>query len=86
LYKFNYEKRCFLQSNKRYIIGLGNPIIDILAKTDKETITNLDIPYGTCVFINEKNKEYFNKLESHPEVKYCPGGSVTNSIRVTNVI
>jgi len=66
-------------------LGLGNPIIDILANTDEETIKKLEIPYGKCVFINEKNKEYFKLLESKPDVKYIPGGSVTNSLRVTNV-
>jgi len=74
-----------MQNNKKYIVGLGNPIMDILAKADEETIKKLEIPYGKCVFIDEKNKEYFNMLESKPEVKYIPGGSVTNSIRVTNV-
>lgn len=86
MYKFNYEKRSDMKNNKKYIIGLGNPIIDILAKTNEETIIRLDIPYGKCVFITDKNKEYFDLLESQPEVKFVPGGSVTNSIRVTNVI
>jgi len=64
---------------------VGNPIIDILAEVKEETISKLEIPYGKCVFINEKNKEYFDILESNPDVKLVPGGSVTNSIRVTNV-
>lgn len=59
--------------------------MDIVAQVDEETIKRMDIPFGKCIFINEKNKEYFDILESKPEVKYVPGGSVTNSIRVTNV-
>lgn len=75
-----------MDTNKKYVIALGNPIIDISAHTDEETIKKFEIEFGKTVFCNEKNCGFFDYLESKPEVTYIPGGSVTNSIRVTNVI
>jgi adenosine kinase len=70
---------------KKYILGLGNPIIDISGNVEEETLKKFELQMGTTVFCNEKNCGFFDYLESKPEVTYIPGGSVTNSIRVTNV-
>lgn len=90
-----FRKVCFIheqinfksaiQKDKKYIVGLGSPIIDITAKIDEKTINELEIQYGKTVVVNEKNKKFFQILESSPDVNYIPGGSVTNSIRVTSV-
>ncbi len=71
---------------KKYILGLGNPIIDISAGADEETIKKFELEMGKTIFCNDKNAGFFDYLESKSDVTYIPGGSVTNSIRVTNVI
>jgi hypothetical protein len=71
--------------SKKFILGLGNPIIDISAETDQETLNKFELAAGQTIFCNDKNLPFYEYLESKPEVTYIPGGSVTNSIRVTNV-
>ena len=71
--------------SKKFILGLGNPIIDISAETDKEVLDRYQLVAGQTIFCNDLNMPFYDYIESKPEVTYIPGGSVTNSIRVTNV-
>jgi len=70
--------------SKKFILGLGNPIIDISAEADQATLDKFEIVSGTTTFCNDKNMPFYDFLEARPEVTYIPGGSVTNSIRVSN--
>jgi adenosine kinase len=70
--------------NMRYILGIGNPIIDISATTTKETLKKYDLDFGGTVFASDSNIGVYAELEKSPDVSYVPGGSVTNSIRVAN--
>jgi hypothetical protein len=72
-------------TSSKYIVGLGNPIVDISANTDEPTIQKFYLGFGRTVFRNEQNEGIFGYLESQPDVTYIPGGSVTNSIRIANV-
>ena len=82
--KFNY---LFMESNSptKYILAIGNPIIDISANTDESTIKKYNLGFGRTVFRNEENEGIYSFLESQTDVTYIPGGSVTNSIRIANV-
>jgi len=71
--------------SKKYILGLGNPIIDISAEANEETLKKYELVAGQTIFCNDTNMPFYDYLESKPEVTYIPGGSVTNSIRVSNV-
>jgi hypothetical protein len=71
---------------KKYIIAIGNPIIDISGATCEETIQKFGLEWGKTVFTNDSNVGFFDILESQSDVAYIPGGSVTNSIRVANVL
>ena len=73
-----------MQSQK-YMIGIGNPIVDISAPTDEESIEKFGLKFGQTIFADESNMGIYDLIESHPDVSYIPGGSITNSIRVTNV-
>jgi adenosine kinase len=64
------------------LIAIGNPIVDISAKIDKETIAKYELAWGQTVFINETNKGIFEELEKSPDVCYVPGGGIENSLRV----
>lgn len=71
--------------NVKYILGIGNPIIDISATTDEETIKKFGLEFGKTVFANDSNIGFYDYLEAQNDVTLIPGGSVTNSIRITNV-
>ncbi|MCQ2818634.1 MAG: PfkB family carbohydrate kinase [archaeon] len=64
------------------IIAIGNPIVDIVATVDKEAVEKFKLPWGQTVFANDENIGIFEELEKRPDVKYIPGGSVQNSMRV----
>lgn len=72
-------------ATKKILAGIGNPIIDITNKTDKETIDKYGLIYNQTVFANDSNKGFYIELEKDKNCKYIPGGSVTNSIRASSV-
>ena len=69
-------------SRFRSIIAIGNPIVDISAQVDKESIQKYRLKWGETVFANQSNIGFFDELESKPEVSYIPGGSIQNTLRV----
>jgi len=71
-------------ANAKYILGLGNPIVDISANTDEETLKKYGLEFGRTVFCNDQNVGFYDLIEAQSDVMYIPGGSVTNSIRITN--
>lgn len=74
-----------MDSNVTYILGLGNPIFDISASADSDTIKKFGVEWGRTVFANPDNIGFYDYLEKQPDVTYIPGGSITNSIRVASV-
>jgi len=77
--------RKHLKNIVSYVIGLGNPIVDISATTDEEALKKYGLEFGRTVFTNDENVGFYDVLEAQPDVTYIPGGSVTNSIRIANV-
>lgn len=73
-----------MESNRKLLLGIGNPIIDISAQTDSATLDKYGLKFGQTIFANDTNSGFYDVLESTKGVEYIPGGSVTNSIRVTN--
>ena len=66
------------------VIAIGNPIVDISAEVDKESIQKYGLKWGETVFANPSNVGFFKELESKPEVTYIPGGSIQNTLRVAS--
>lgn len=66
------------------IIAIGNPIVDISAEVDKESIQKYRLRWGETVFADQSNIGFFEELESKPQVTYIPGGSIQNTLRVTS--
>ena len=68
------------------IIGIGDPIVDILSEISMNEINKYQLKLGDSIFAsedyNERNVEMFKILESMSLVSYTPGGSVQNTIRV----
>jgi hypothetical protein len=80
------KKENIINTNEvKYIVGLGNPIVDISGNTDEETLKKYGLEFGRTVFANDGNIGFYDIIESQKDVEYIPGGSVTNSIRITNV-
>jgi len=68
------------------IITLAEPILDITSEIDEEMIKKYNLKWGDTVLIDEKGDDklvkIYEELESMPNVKYIPGGSAQNSLRV----
>ena len=75
-----------IQDNFRFrsVIAIGNPIVDISAEVDKESIQKYRLKWGETVFADQTNVKFFDELESKPQVTYIPGGSIQNSLRVAS--
>ena len=58
------------------IIAIGNPIVDISAEIDRESILRYNLVWGGTFFANESNIGFYEELESKPQVSYIPGGKV----------
>ena len=70
--------------NIKTILGIGSPLIDISAQTNIETLTKYGLEFGRTVLADDHKRPFFDVLEKSSDVRYIPGGSVCNSIRVTN--
>ena len=66
------------------IIGIGNPIIDITANLDKESLQKYGLKWGEIAFASPENVTFFDEIEKKAEVTYIPGGSVQNVLRVAS--
>jgi adenosine kinase len=73
-----------LQPRLSSIIAIGNPIVDILAEIEKEIVQRFKLVWGGTFFASKDNMGFFDELESRPQVTYIPGGSIQNTLRVTN--
>jgi adenosine kinase len=71
--------------SSKYIVGIGNPIIDISGNVDDATLQKFGLEFGRTIFANDSNIGFYDLIESQNDVTYIPGGSVTNAIRITNV-
>ena len=64
------------------LAGIGDPIVDISAEIDYQTVKKYGLEWGRTVYVDEKTIGIFNELEKKDQVSYIPGGSAQNSIRV----
>ena len=64
------------------IIAIGNPIIDIVANINKETINKFGLKWGETVFTNQINKPFFQEIQKESEVTFTPGGAIQNTLRI----
>ena len=66
------------------IIGIGNPIIDIIAEIEKEEIQKFGLELGQTIFATPQNIEFFKELDNKAQVSYTSGGSILNTLRVAS--
>ena len=60
------------------VTGIGNPIVDIIFRTDEATIIRLEMPKATMTLINLERSEQLRQLTS-PRLRLS-GGSAGNTI------
>jgi len=66
------------------LLGMGNPLLDISNKVEKETFEKYEIKPGDAILAEplEKYKPLFEELAEKEGVQYIAGGATQNSIRV----
>ena len=66
------------------IIGIGNPIVDITAEINKESIDKYGLHINEMTFVNDNNYKFFYELEEMSKETHTPGGSIQNTLRVAS--
>ena len=67
------------------LICLGDPLIDIISEIDLQMIKEYNLKWEERILVSETGDDrvkIFDDLEKMPTVKYIPGGSGENTIRV----
>jgi adenosine kinase len=65
------------------IVGIGNPLLDILATCDVEFVNRHSLQPGQTITNSDKYDALINELAHQYKVKFIAGGSAQNTIRVT---
>ena len=64
------------------LLGMGNPLLDISNKVEKDTFEKYGIKAGDAILAEEKHQPLFKELAEKEGVQYIAGGATQNSIRV----
>lgn len=63
------------------ILGMGNALVDVLARIDKDDILQeLDLPKGSMQLIDWERLQRLNKVLEHTSKHLASGGSASNTI------
>lgn len=64
------------------LLGMGNPLLDISSKVDKDMLDKYGLENGNQILAEEKHMPLYEELAARPDVQYIAGGATQNSIRV----
>lgn len=64
------------------ILGMGNPLLDIIAHVPEELLTKYDLKLNNAILAEEKQQPLYQELVDKYDVEYVAGGATQNSIRV----
>lgn len=70
--------------SEKLIFAIGNPLLDISAVCDKETLDKYGLINGGACLAEEKHKELFEELWKKDNVETIPGGAAMNALRSAN--
>eukprot|EP00931_Biecheleriopsis_adriatica_P031026 TRINITY_DN1822_c0_g1_i1.p1 TRINITY_DN1822_c0_g1~~TRINITY_DN1822_c0_g1_i1.p1 ORF type:complete len:478 (+),score=137.91 TRINITY_DN1822_c0_g1_i1:81-1514(+) len=76
------EKKEWEISMSGVLLGMGNPLLDISNKVEKDTFDKYEIKAGDAILAEDKHKPLFKELAEKEGVQYIAGGATQNSIRV----
>ncbi|XP_059482563.1 uncharacterized protein LOC132200836 [Neocloeon triangulifer] len=64
------------------IIGMGNPLLDMLVVGDEDLLSKYGLDANNACLAEEKHKPMYEELVENYVVEYIAGGAVQNSLRV----
>ncbi|XP_030538681.1 adenosine kinase 2 isoform X3 [Rhodamnia argentea] len=64
------------------LLGMGNPLLDIIAVVDDEFLRKYDIKLNNAILAEDKHLPMYEEMASNYSVDYIAGGATQNSIRV----
>ncbi|CAI5701538.1 unnamed protein product [Peronospora effusa] len=70
-----------LENLSHSIVGLGNPLLDILADVTPEFLTKYGLKLDNAILADESHRSMFKELEKFQSV-FVAGGATQNSIRI----
>lgn len=65
-----------------YLVGMGNPLLDIAATVDTEYIERHGLKSNDAILAEEKHMVIFDELKAMDGVQFIAGGACQNSMRV----
>ncbi|XP_071808732.1 uncharacterized protein [Asterias amurensis] len=75
-------KRSKLDVPEGILFGIGNPLLDISAKADKDFLSKYDLEANCAILAEEKHLPLYEEMIKKFDVEYIPGGACQNSLRV----
>ncbi|OTF78540.1 adenosine kinase-like protein, partial [Euroglyphus maynei] len=76
------ELNFILFYDHRSVLGLGNPLLDVIATCDEEFLKKYDLEANNAILAEAKHEKLCADLTEKFKVQYLAGGSVQNSMRV----
>jgi len=67
---------------ERGVFGIGNPLLDILAKVAPGYLKKWDLDLNSQINAEVRHKDLFNEVVNYFEVEYVPGGCTLNTLRI----
>jgi len=65
-----------------YLVGMGNPLLDISCVVDEEYINKHGLKANDAILAEEKHMSIFEELKAKEGVQFIAGGACQNSMRV----
>jgi len=67
--------------NQRILLGMGNPLLDIIADTPKDMLTKYGLKADDSIMADPKHMPLYKELMNNFKATYVAGGATQNSIR-----
>jgi len=71
---------------ERILLGMGNPLLDMIAETPKDMLTKYNLNANDSIMAEEKHMPLYEELQKNFKVTYVAGGATQNSIRAAQWI
>jgi len=70
---------------KGVLIGIGNPLLDILANVDEAFLEKYSLKSNDAILADDAHKNLVPDIVEKYKVEYVAGGSVQNTLRIAQV-
>lgn len=76
------KKQCVEKSLKGIFLGIGNPLLDIIADVDQKFLDKYALKMNNAILCEDKHKPIYKEIVEAGKVQYMAGGATQNSVRV----